>query len=665
MRIRFGAVILSILCTVTLFTVPAGWRHGAAAQQPPAYDGKISPYDLEAFRTVVAAPKKDSASSAPVVKAGATTYTAWSAEFESEEKRKNINVPGVHLFARFDRWADMFIPAQDEETLKKVIESGVVRMDMQRRVTIPPIPGRISRVPTRGKPDPIVQNGREVRGKRLTGKGVIIVIVDTGVDFRNPDFITKDTDGKPVSRMLYLWDTVTNVFEEKKIGSMAPVTYPNGQSFGTLYTREQLSEELRSDAKTIPDTDTGGHGTACAGVAAGNGRNSGTDPRTQAEYSGVAPEAELIGVRIGAGQSVSNTFLLNAIVEWVDSIAGDRPVVISCSFGQMIGPRDGSTVAERHLSARFADNVKGRAICIAAGNYGADRNHAEVIMGTAAAPAVVEWYTASPANLQIYCGDIDSDDLTITVANGTKADMYGRDRSPFTRENVRLFAVGPGAGKLLISSKSGKKNTINCYLLGARGDNKNAGGFSKACVSYNKTLTQPSTAENALCIASYDWNDNFNMEGKLQTLTSVVLDPNAPEKGYPNLRIGDLSLYSSRGPCRNPAFPKPDLAAPGQFYAASAPLNKVQDEDKGEIVRDTSGKYQLFNGTSAATPYTAGIIALMFEKDPSLTAGKVRDLLRQNVQRDRFTGGKKGDYSPEWGFGKLNVKAVDEILERL
>jgi subtilisin family serine protease len=665
MRVHLRAVVSTFLCAIALCGAASGKLQTATAQRTPAYDGKVSPSDLTAFRTALAAPNSGNRAGAAVVKQGADVYTAWSAEFESEERRKSMNVPGVHVFARFERWADLFIPANDEEALRRVLDSGVIRMEMQQRVTLPPVPVRNSRVPTRGKPDLIVQNGREVRGKRLTGKGVIIVIVDTGVDFRNPDFIKTDAEGKPVSRMLYLWDTITHAYQEKQIGSMAPVTYPNGQSFGTLYTRDQLTAEIRSGAKTIPDTDTGGHGTACAGVAAGNGRNSGTDPKTQAEYSGVAPEAELIGVRIGAGQSVNNTFLLNAVVEWVDSLAGDRPVVFSCSFGEMIGPRDGSTVPERHLSARFAGDVKGRAICVSAGNEGADADHAEVTMGTPQSPAVIEWHTATPADLQLYCGDIDPGDLEIRIEEGTKAIPLGRDRSPFTREFTCFFSVGAGKGKLLISSKSGKKNTVNAYILGAHGDKSAPGGFTKACVSYNKTITQPATAENVLCIGSYDWNDNFHLKGKQMVLASVVLDPQAPEKGYPNLRIGDISLYSSRGPCRNPAFAKPDLVAPGQYYTASAPLNQVADEEKGAIVRDTTGKYQLFNGTSAAAPYAAGIIALMFEKDPNLTFSRVRELLRQNVQRDRFTGGRKGEYTPDWGFGKLNLKAVDEILEKL
>ena len=65
------------------------------------------------------------------------------------------------------------------------------------------------------------------------------------------------------------------------------------------------------------------------------------------------------------------------------------------------------------------------------------------------------------------------------------------------------------------------------------------------------------------------------------------------------------------------------------------------------------------NGTSAATPYTAGIVALMFEKKANLTFGEIKTLMEKNASRDPFTGVPPGAV---WGSGKLDMRAVERIF---
>ena len=98
---------------------------------------------------------------------------------------------------------------------------------------------------------------------------------------------------------------------------------------------------------------------------------------------------------------------------------------------------------------------------------------------------------------------------------------------------------------------------------------------------------------------------------------------------------------------------KPDVVAPGQFYPASAPLNPTHGK------RDSTNKYQLFNGTSAATPYVAGILALVYEKNPGITYGEVKSLLHKCASVDSYTGSCP---NPKWGYGKLNVDAVKRLI---
>ena len=155
----------------------------------------------------------------------------------------------------------------------------------------------------------------------MTGRGVAIAIVDSGIDFRNPDFITYDAEGRPTSRLLYLWDTTSDGFDSSGLGSKAPLSYPNGSSIGTLYTREQLTAELRSTVKRIPATDLNGHGTACAGVACADG-NFGA--------SGVAPKARLIPIRLASGlgsQAEADAFVLIAERFLSQPQAADKPEI--------------------------------------------------------------------------------------------------------------------------------------------------------------------------------------------------------------------------------------------------------------------------------------------------------------------------------------------------
>ncbi len=104
---------------------------------------------------------------------------------------------------------------------------------------------------------------------------------------------------------------------------------------------------------------------------------------------------------------------------------------------------------------------------------------------------------------------------------------------------------------------------------------------------------------------------------------------------------------------------KPDLVAPGQYWTASAALNT-------RAIRDTSGGYRLFNGTSAATPYTAGVVALLMQKKPSITVGEIKDLIRNHADKEDDHVSRSGRTpNPEWGYGKLNRKAVAAMLEAI
>lgn len=567
-------------------------------------------------------------------------YLAFALEFKDAGARQRFEAFKWPKISAFDRFLELLVAKEDRQTLEDQAKAfkDLVWMDQFLRDVSPPPPPaapRLTRSLSR-KSEAIVRGGH--RG--LTGKGVIVAIVDTGVDFRNPDFITVDKQGRPLSRLLYLWDTRSQAFDQGKGGTRPPLAYPNGASMGTLYTQAQLTAELRASRPVVDTTDADGHGTKCAGVAAGNGRNA---PGRQ-EVLGVAPEADLIAVCGHSG------LLLNAIVDWLDKVRGNRPLVLSHSMGGQWGGHDGMLVRERALSARFPAETKGRALVISAGNEGTRDSHAVLDLRPGAPGSLLAWKVPEGGtSLRLYVDAPSPDDLRIVNRNGQTVDTSRIAWSPY-RGSGQILIQCPlkSDGQMLFSSAKGRRIRIDAYLGVSQGDEN--GAFTTA-VTREALVGTPGTTDHAITVGAYIWNEHFDYQGKACTM------PNACD-GTP-LRIGDIACYSSPGFSRSGEV-KPDLAAPSDYFTASlAKTASGEGVGKPGFV-DTSGNYVSFNGTSAATPYVAGVIALLFQKNPRLDLGTLRALLATHVTRDGFTGRTP---NPNWGHGKLDLAAIDRLID--
>lgn len=579
---------------------------------------------------------------------GNRQYYVFNVEFDSAESCQAFALKGMKVLTRFDRWADIFVPQdieintvedlfnlENDKNIQAVKKAkGFVWMDSGTIGVIPPParPTPVKETP-RSIPDKIVRGG--LNG--VTGKGAVVAVIDTGIDFRHPDFCTYDADGNPTSRLLYYWDTTSDAYASG-IGEPAPYTYPNGAPIGTIYSREVLTEDIRGRKTRISTADVDGHGTACAGVAAGNGNSN-------KEYAGVAPGADIIGVRIASGRSqdIENAFMLNAICEWLDKVCGQKPLVVSCSFGGQHDGRDGQLAGERELSARFNPKNKGRAICVAAGNEGRLPIHASLPIGPEGDSGQIQWMSEGPAIVQVYMQTDHEDDLFLGPVGETELEEYKAFVHPLTGQIVfELFWPG-GRGGLHVHSKSGETYVADAYISGYGG----GAAFSEETVEFGKQLGSPSVAENILTIGSYDWNDQYHAMGSLHVIPDPFDEP---------IEIGRISTYSSQGPLRFGKVTKPELVAPGQWYAAAAPFNM-----NPLLPRESGGLHMLHNGTSAATPYAAGVIALLFEANPNLTWGDVRSILIGSVTQDVRTGECP---NPNWGNGKLDYAAVEKAVAK-
>ena len=130
-----------------------------------------------------------------------------------------------------------------------------------------------------------VQSQFSPLGMPLTGKGILVACVDSGIDYSHPDFSNQDGS----TRILRLWD------------QSIPGNPPKGYVIGTEYTSEQINAALAAETKAereriVPSRDLSGHGTGVMGIAAGNGRAS------EGIYRGVAYESDLIVVKLGVSQ---------------------------------------------------------------------------------------------------------------------------------------------------------------------------------------------------------------------------------------------------------------------------------------------------------------------------------------------------------------------------
>ena len=168
----------------------------------------------------------------------------------------------------------------------------------------------------------------------LTGQGVALAVIDSGIDYTLPHF--RRADGS--TRILALWDQ----------GQSASDRYPPPDGFaqGRLYTEADLNEALQAGTPPLSQ-DATGHGTAVAGIAASSLVDG---------YKGVAPECSLLVVKLANAdrESFPRTTEMMRALTFVTRFAAERrlPVAVNLSFGNSYGSHNGSSILER-----FMDNV--------------------------------------------------------------------------------------------------------------------------------------------------------------------------------------------------------------------------------------------------------------------------------------------------------------------
>ncbi len=460
----------------------------------------------------------------------------------------------------------------------------------------------------------------------LTGAGVIVAVIDSGIDYTLPHF--RNEDGS--TRILALWDQ----------GQGASDRYlpPEGFSQGRLYTQADINEALQApEGLALPlSQDTSGHGTAVAGLAASGPVEN---------YQGVATESMLLVVKLANSDrdSFPRTTELMRALTFATRFAAERnmPLAINLSFGNSYGSHNGGSILEQ-----FIDNISeiGRSvICIGTGNEGASGGH---FAGTVRATQTldVEFAVASyeaTLNLQIWKNYIDTYRITITAPLGeqliiqeelrgqteailgsTKLLVYVGEPKPYTT-NQEIYIdflpqrtyVDSGVWTISLEPIELKNGYIYMYLPG---EAARSSGTRFVSSTPEVTLTIPATATKAIAVGAYNsvYNAYADFSGR----------------GYvgQNFGIGEREIGSVR----------PTLVAPGVALQAITP----------------GGTYQYVSGTSFATPVVTGSAALLMEW--GIVQGQDIFMYGEKVKANLIRGARRFPVPSQWpnemyGWGAL------------
>jgi subtilisin family serine protease len=440
----------------------------------------------------------------------------------------------------------------------------------------------------------------------LSGRGVLLAIIDSGIDYRNQAFLKLNG----TTRIKNLWD---QTIEGKA---------PEGYRIGTEYREEEINETLRGN-DMVRSVDVSGHGTAVAGIAAD-----------------IAYESELLIVKLGIPQEDGfprTTELMQALDYVVKkALEYNRPVAINLSFGNNYGAHDGTSLLEQFIET--IGNVGRSVICIGTGNEGSSAGHTfgrmveeeetEILLAVGESEPTI--------NVQLWKAYFDFADISIISPSGvrigpiqeqlgsqrftvgnTQILLYYGEPSPFSIDQEIFFDFLPvgtyidsGVWRIVLTPRDIVNGEFSLWLP-TQGTLNRGTGF--LFPTEERSLTIPSTSYKTIGVGAYD------------ALTFSYAD------------------FSGRGPAGPGRRAKPDLVAPGVNVRVPVP----------------GGTFMNVSGTSFATPFVTGSVALLMQwgivdgNDPFLYGEKVKAYLQRGARP--FPG--ITDYpNPLVGYGALCVE---------
>jgi minor extracellular serine protease Vpr len=499
-----------------------------------------------------------------------------------------------------------------------------------------------------------------------TGAGVVVGVVDSGIDYDHPDFL----DAAGNSRILYLWDQQTSG------------TAPGGYAYGN----ECTSAEIDADTCTEEDESSEmGHGTHVTGIAAGTGAAPDGSGYTY-QSTGMAPGASIVFVK--------TDWSSNGVIDGINYIfekAADLglPAVVNLSLGTQLGAHDGHNPMEEEIDALVAA-ADGRAVVVAAGNEAGYSIHAEVNASAGLSVIGPEFtvptysrkagagndyiyivgYYPSTDNLTVHLwspgGEYYSRNLSsLGGTSGCREDLTGADGAVFLC-NKTTSVIGDGTGDreifVQIYDESAGTPPANGTWRFALTGNTVAGagqvdfwmtsslGAEVAAFSTHvdneETLGIPATAAGAITVGAYTtrtcWQDSAGDSWIISAGT-----------------LSDIADFSGLGPTRD-GRSKPELAAPGLAIISSLAEEVRTDLLAGAPEYVIDDHHLLMAGTSQAAPHVTGAVALLLADDPTLASTAIKSLLSTHARDDDWTNSHNQFFfgftrNYVFGAGKLDL----------
>ena len=475
-----------------------------------------------------------------------------------------------------------------------------------------------------------VQN---LTGLELSGEGVLVGIIDTGINYLDPIF--RNLDGS--TRIRRIWD------QEEQSG-----TAPREIGYGSEYTREQINLAIQSEnpKETVPSFDTDGHGTFVASVACG-----GANPENL--FIGAAPEAEMVIVKLKEAKEYLREYYfvdcdarcyqendLVAAVFYLQKVQEElkRPLVICLAVGTSFGGHGGYSILSEYLQNVAAS--EGIGIVTGSGNEADKRHHyrgileqennqpVEINVGNNTRGFVMELWTELPNLLALSIESPTGQTIGpvslrrgigeyVFVFEQTRVILNYRVLVETTGAQLVFFQFDrPGSGiwKIIPETLELGNGIFHIWLPMEEFLTGNV-YFIRANPEY--TVMEPGDTGAVVCAAYYNGKEN------------------------------SIAVSSGRGYTRDNRI-KPDFAAPG--------INVTGINLKGQFVARS--------GSSIAVGITSGALALFMEwldrHGVNLDASQMKNLLILGASR-------KTDMNypnQEWGYGALNLYRTFEQIRR-
>lgn len=483
------------------------------------------------------------------------------------------------------------------------------------------------------------------------GKGVIIGVVDCGMQLDHINFF--DKDGKL---------RIKSVWLQNKKGT-PPENFTYGKELKTAESIINEGYDITSDT----------HATCVTGIAAGGNKGKG--------IYGIAGEADIVYVSYNYNDDITGPVMISDGIKYIYDYAAKegKPCVINLSLGNVNGPHDGSSLFDMVCDALQGP---GRLLVGAAGNEGANTQH------------ISKSFTSEQDTLRTFYSLISS----YGSGYASQSNFYGEKGKKFS---AKLCVMNYGTGKVVAES-----DIIDASIPGAKTVRFTKNGIT-GITAYIEVVTETDavSGRNHLSVSAtlnsvmagyalgiklsgengtvHGWADDeysrFKESTKLEGWSAGDTDCTIGEIGGTGKKIitvgsyktrdftaapkniGQISSFSSKGPTADGRM-KPDITAPGEWVISS--FSDAQDvvNDpyfsarimEGDNIMVNGRKYLLapLRGTSMAAPLVAGALALWLEAKPDLTPDDIRDVLKDTSIKDDFTGQVAGN---TWGHGKLDA----------